>query len=270
MDEEVLIPQVRLIWDPCESASSLRIITHQEPCCVSVLGRTGQSLPPFSFPKILYPKQLSRRRPAAIVHCSSWPASWHTAQGIPGKAVPGGWHCGHAHTHTCSHVHNPTCPADFDLAAALEGNVKENSLKWNTTSGRLNKPVGGQVWAWLQCQELLLSQCLVTAVKGFSHWESSVLSLPGVVILTLCVSTPFGAPKSPHSWLSWGFAGWFLTISVGFSNWNFEQNQGESTPLLKDMLKTYKIQSNKWNWWRSRYRCSSFILAGIHWSIRVH
>ena len=104
----------------------------------------------------------------------------------------------------------------------------------------------------------------------FSHWERTALSLQGVVLLTVHISTPFTTPKFPHSLLSSGFEGCFLNSPVWFNNWYFEENQGEFTPLLKDMLNTYNIQSNIWNQWRNKYRSSSFVQANIRRSIRVH
>lgn len=162
MDEEVLIPQGRLAWDPCKAASSLRIITHQEPHCVSVLGlcETRQSLPPLSFPKILYPKQLLRERPAATMHCCSWPASSHTAQGIPGKA--GGWTVT-MNTHTCSCVHNPTCLQPSVWLQLLKGMWRKiPSSKAQLQADSVN------LWDARSCCCCVIPQCLVTAVKGFS------------------------------------------------------------------------------------------------------
>lgn len=104
----------------------------------------------------------------------------------------------------------------------------------------------------------------------FSHWESTALPLQCVVLLTECISSPFTTWKFPHSLMSSGFEGCFLNSPVWFSNWYFEQNQWEFTPLLKGMLKTHNIQSNIWNWWRNRYRSSSSLQANIRRSILVH
>lgn len=250
MEEEVLIAQGRLIWPHCESPSSLRIITHQEPCCVSVLGlcgtEQGRACLHSASQKVALKGKASSYHALLLMASKLTHSSRYPRKSCSRRKALRPW------AHTCSYVHNPTCPAAFNLQLlkgiwrkilSSKAELQADSIKqWDA---RFQPGCSTRSCCCCVNPEWLLVWLLQwrVALRGhLSHWENSMLSLPGVVILTGCKSTPFSTPKFPHSSLSWGFAGWFLTSSTRLSNWNFEQNQGESTQLLKDTLKTYPVQ----------------------------
>lgn len=119
MDEEVLIPQGRLTWDDCEAASSLRIITHQEPCCVPETEQGRACL--HSASQISTTPSSSQGKGQQLSWTAAHGQQAHTQLRVSQEKLlqEDGWPCGHAHTHTCSH--NPSALQPSICLQLLEG-----------------------------------------------------------------------------------------------------------------------------------------------------
>lgn len=192
MDEEVLIPRGRLTWDHCEAASSPRIINHQEPCSVSVLGlcetEQGRACLHSASQKSSTPSS-SQGKGQQLSHAAGHGQQAHPQLKVSQETLFQEDGTVAMHTHVCSYAHSPTCPAAFGLAAAVEGNVEENSLKYtqlqadsiNQWDARLQPGCSAR-----SCCCCVNPQCLVTAVKDFSEWTPLPLGKHRVIPAGCC------------------------------------------------------------------------------------